>query len=64
MRKFRSWKRAIKRGHLVLHNERLQNGDIISHLCIAKKRYGEPDINQKYMFLGVTKGDSREEVTE
>ena len=63
-KKFRSWRRALKRGHLALHNIRNEKDNSIdSFLCQTRKRFGEPNPRLTYMYLGNTPGDSVLEAT-
>ena len=63
-KKFRSWRRALKRGHLALHNIRNEKDNSIdSFLCQTRKRFGEADPKLIYMYLGNTPGYSELEAT-
>lgn len=60
-KRFKSWKRAIRRGHLDIHIFRDHNNIVHSMLCHTTKRFGDPNPKNVYMSLGSVKGDPENE---
>ena len=56
-KKFKSWKRAERRGHLTLHVYRDSKNIVHSQLVRTKKRFGEGDPLNVYMHLNSVQGD-------
>lgn len=56
-KKFKSWKRAERRGHLTLHVFRDRKNVVHSQLVYTKKRFGEGNPLMVYMHLNSIQGD-------
>lgn len=56
-KKFRSFRRAQRRGHLDLHVDRDHNNIITVALVRTYKRFGKPNKKDVYMVINRIKGD-------
>lgn len=59
-KKFKSIRRALRRGHLALFNTRDKDGNIHSSLCETHRRFGPANYKKPIMYLGMTPGDKQE----
>lgn len=57
-KKFRSWRRAERRGHLTLHVYRDSNNIVHSQLVHTQRRFGPANPHLVYMHLNSVKGDA------